>query len=222
MGLGAPGARERAGQPAEVAEKDAEAAAKQATAEISEALEGPAREWLPKWLEFWRVYGASAPAKSVVKKYLERRDKQRGDGARLFEEARALFQQEKKDEAYAKLEKLLQGGALHLRGLLRGELARGAQVTMEPALPSSEVLAQHGGFVRALAQRLLRDQHDADDLAQDAWVRYFEAPPRGALDPRGWFATVVANLARSSHRARDRRATREGSRGAQRGAAQRR
>ncbi|MCC7012725.1 MAG: sigma-70 family RNA polymerase sigma factor [Planctomycetes bacterium] len=80
---------------------------------------------------------------------------------------------------------------------------------MEPALPSSEVLAQHGGFVRALAQRLLRDQHDADDLAQDAWVRYFEAPPRGALDPRGWFATVVANLARSSHRARDRRATRE-------------
>lgn len=89
-------------------QKDAEAAAKQATAEISEALEGPAREWLPKWLEFWRVYGASAPAKSVVKKYLERRDKQRGDGARLFEEARALFQQEKKDEAYAKLEKLLQ------------------------------------------------------------------------------------------------------------------
>lgn len=88
--------------------KSAADATTKAAAEMSEAMKGPAVEWIPQWWEFWRVHGASDAAQSLVKKYLDKRDKQKRDGERLFEEARALFQQEKKDEAYAKLEALLE------------------------------------------------------------------------------------------------------------------
>lgn len=66
---------------------------------------------------------------------------------------------------------------------------------------SPETLAHHGEFVRALARQLLADEHAADDVAQEAWLRYAERPPRSALDPRGWFAIVVRNLAHNERRA---------------------
>lgn len=88
--------------------KRAEDAASKAADEVEKAMKGAPKDWVPKWLDFWRVHGASNAAQPLVKQYLAKRDKQRRDGERLFGEARAFFQQEKKDEAYAKLEELLE------------------------------------------------------------------------------------------------------------------
>ena len=74
---------------------------------------------------------------------------------------------------------------------------------------SPDTLLSHGRFVRALARSLLRDEHAAEDVAQETWLRYLERPPRSALDPRGWLAAVVRNLASNARRDRDRRADRE-------------
>ena len=82
---------------------------------------------------------------------------------------------------------------------------------MEPSidLAAAEDLMRHGRFVRALARSLLADEHAAEDVAQEAWLRYFQRPPRSALDPRGWFARVVRNLASNARRDRDGRSERE-------------
>lgn len=75
--------------------KDAEAAAAKAAAEMGEAMKGDPLEWVPKWLEFWRVHGDAAAAKPLVSKYLAKRDKQRNDGRRLFDLA---FQSARQDD----------------------------------------------------------------------------------------------------------------------------
>lgn len=87
--------------------KDAETAAAKAAPAMSEAMKGKPMEWVPQWLEFWRVYGPTAAAQPLVKKYLARRDDQKNDGRRLFEQAAGLMREEKKDKAYELLEKLL-------------------------------------------------------------------------------------------------------------------
>ena len=85
----------------------AEAAAATAVPVMEKAMKGKAADWVPQWLEFSRVYGGTASARPLVARYLDRRDKQAGDGRRLFGEARGLFRQEKREEAYRTLEKLL-------------------------------------------------------------------------------------------------------------------
>jgi DNA-directed RNA polymerase specialized sigma24 family protein len=64
-----------------------------------------------------------------------------------------------------------------------------------------EQLLEHRAFVQRLARELVRDAAAADDLAQEAWVRALERPPRmGAA--RAWFRTVLANLAARERRGR--------------------
>src|SRR6185436_12966688 len=67
------------------------------------------------------------------------------------------------------------------------------------------------GWVRALAERLLADPNDADDVVQEAWLRTREAPVR--LESRGrlraWLAGMAKRMARDTLRARRRRAARE-------------
>ncbi|MEO6711222.1 MAG: hypothetical protein ABIP42_16700 [Planctomycetota bacterium] len=87
--------------------KSAEVAAAKAVEKMTAAMKGKPADWVPQWLEFWRVYGASAAAQPLVAKYLDKRHDQRRDGARLFEEARGLLRGEKKSEGYEKLEELL-------------------------------------------------------------------------------------------------------------------
>lgn len=65
----------------------------------------------------------------------------------------------------------------------------------EPA----HVLLQHQTFLRALARRLVMPD-EADDLAQDAWVRALERPPRTTENLRGWLRKVTRNLASNRHR----------------------
>ncbi|HTF89415.1 MAG TPA: sigma-70 family RNA polymerase sigma factor [Planctomycetota bacterium] len=77
-------------------------------------------------------------------------------------------------------------------------------------LPAAEAILQHSQFVRSLARHLLGgDEHEADDLAQEALLRYVQSPPRNPLDPRAWFARVLRNLANNQRRGQSNRALRE-------------
>src|SRR5688572_12093168 len=60
---------------------------------------------------------------------------------------------------------------------------------MEPAMDAPlvpEILLRHGQFVQSLARSLLRDAHQAEDVAQEAWARFVERGPREEGSSRGW------------------------------------
>jgi hypothetical protein len=87
-------------------QKSAEDAAAKAIPAITAALKGKPADWVPKWVEFWRVHGETSAAKSLVANYLAQRDQQRATAARLFNESQMLFRSEKRDDAFKVLEKL--------------------------------------------------------------------------------------------------------------------
>ncbi len=78
----------------------------------------------------------------------------------------------------------------------------------ENAVGIDDLLTQ-AQWVRALAYAMVRNDADADDLAQRALLAALRSPPAelGAL--RGWFRTVVRNLVHEDHRTGGRRLTRE-------------
>ena len=62
--------------------------------------------------------------------------------------------------------------------------------------------------MRALARALLKDEHAAEDVVQDAWIQTLQSGPRDPGASRAWFETIVRRLAvnrlRGGHRRRDR------------------
>ncbi|MCP3918804.1 MAG: sigma-70 family RNA polymerase sigma factor [bacterium] len=70
-------------------------------------------------------------------------------------------------------------------------------------------LAEHAEFLCALARSLVRDEHRAEDLAQDALVAGVLRRPPEAVDLRSWSARVLRNLSITAHRAAVRRAYHE-------------
>ena len=64
------------------------------------------------------------------------------------------------------------------------------------------------GAVYALALSLLRDAHEAQDVAQDAFVKVWENAPsyRPQGSPMAWLLTITRNLARSRLRRSGRQA----------------
>lgn len=63
-------------------------------------------------------------------------------------------------------------------------------------------------WVRRLARALVRG-HDAEDLAQDAWLVAAERPPAEDRPLRPWLGRMTVNLARMRGRSRQRREVRE-------------
>ena len=65
------------------------------------------------------------------------------------------------------------------------------------------------GAVYALALSLLRDAHEAQDVAQDAFVKVWENAPayRPQGSPMAWLLTITRNLARSRLRRSGRQAS---------------
>jgi len=80
---------------------------------------------------------------------------------------------------------------------------------MEATPLTAERLLAHEPFVRSLARRLLADEHDAQDLVQETWLRALGAPARPLANPRAWLARIVRNLAADRRRGDDARAARE-------------
>ena len=79
----------------------------------------------------------------------------------------------------------------------------------ENPIPSLESLLAHRRWVRGVARRLLRDEHAAEDLAQEAWVRAMRSPPDPERDPKPWLRRVLKNLASNVRRGEGRRQKRE-------------
>jgi RNA polymerase sigma factor (sigma-70 family) len=76
------------------------------------------------------------------------------------------------------------------------------------ALSSDALLAQME-WVRELARRLVQDQADADDVAQEVWVAAVERPPAVSSDLRSWLAVVTRRVVQSMGRSSSRRQRRE-------------
>ena len=72
----------------------------------------------------------------------------------------------------------------------------------------AELVARHGGGLRAVLAASVRDEHRAEDLAQEVWIKVFGALPR--FRPRGsvrsWLFSIALNHLRDDAR---RRAVRE-------------
>ena len=96
----------RASKSSAQIQKTAEDAALKALPAITAALKGKPADWIPKWVEFWRVYGETNAAKPLVANYLEQRGRQRDAAAQLFNESQVLFRSDKRDDAFKVLEKL--------------------------------------------------------------------------------------------------------------------
>ncbi|MAG57105.1 MAG: hypothetical protein CMJ83_12500 [Planctomycetes bacterium] len=74
--------------------------------------------------------------------------------------------------------------------------------------PSPDELLSHAPAVRALARRLLRDDHAAEDVVQQTWLQALRRPPRQRTRLLAWLLTVARRLAltrRDQGRAQDRR-----------------
>lgn len=70
-------------------------------------------------------------------------------------------------------------------------------------------LQGHTGFLKRLARSLVHDEHDSEDLVQQAWATAFAVPPRDKGRLRSWLASIVRNRASNMMRDRARRQERE-------------
>jgi RNA polymerase sigma-70 factor (ECF subfamily) len=79
--------------------------------------------------------------------------------------------------------------------------------TSAPFAP--EVFARHAAALRALARALVREPADADDVVQETWVAYLQAPPSRLESLGGWLSTVLRRRASNRRRESGRRAVHE-------------
>lgn len=83
----------------------------------------------------------------------------------------------------------------------------------EPAIPFADdpdAWRRHDGFVRRLAGHLLGDGAEADDLAQQVWVKALRGGPRVSGAWMAWLRRVVVRLAHRQVRGDRRRRVHEG------------
>ncbi len=78
-----------------------------------------------------------------------------------------------------------------------------------PRVLDLDLLARQAASVRALARALVRDELEAEDLAQESLVLAMKKPPRDAESLRAWLATVVRRLVLDRRRSDSRRKARE-------------
>ena len=84
----------------------------------------------------------------------------------------------------------------------------------EPQNGGTDLVLEHGRWVRGLAQALVHDVHDREDAVQDTWVAALEGRMHHQAAPRPWLARVLGNFARLQRRrervvrAREERAAR--------------
>ena len=64
-----------------------------------------------------------------------------------------------------------------------------------PSETRSDVFASTRPLLFAIAYRMLGSVTDAEDLVQDAYLRWLEAPERDVRAPRAYLATIVTRLA---------------------------
>ncbi|HEX6812234.1 MAG TPA: sigma-70 family RNA polymerase sigma factor [Planctomycetota bacterium] len=80
-------------------------------------------------------------------------------------------------------------------------------MTAQP--PDIDALLEHADWLVRLGRQLCRDQHAADDAAQETLLASLRKPPQHAGNLRGFLANALRNVLRWRHRADDRRGQRE-------------
>jgi RNA polymerase sigma-70 factor (ECF subfamily) len=85
---------------------------------------------------------------------------------------------------------------------------RNDTVTVHATIPPDLLLA-HAGALRALALSLVGDEHAAEDVLQETFVRALRSPPSSHERIGGWLRRVVEGFAHKRRRSEDRRAARE-------------
>jgi predicted esterase len=93
-----------------------EDAAAKAVASMTRAMNGKPADWIPQWVEFWRLYGDTTVAQPLVTSYLAQRERQRTAATTLFNESQVLFRSNKRDEAFKVLEKIREEGPCTYQG----------------------------------------------------------------------------------------------------------
>ncbi len=75
--------------------------------------------------------------------------------------------------------------------------------------PVHDEILRHDDFLRALARRLVSDEHLANDVVQDTLLAALSRPPRSPTKVRAWLARVIHNRVIQTIRSRVRREQRE-------------
>jgi RNA polymerase sigma-70 factor (ECF subfamily) len=76
------------------------------------------------------------------------------------------------------------------------------------ALPH-DLMMSHAGSIRALALSILGDEHAAEDVLQETWLRALNKPPPRHDSIGGWLRRVAEGIAISRLRSEGRRRNRE-------------
>jgi len=79
----------------------------------------------------------------------------------------------------------------------------------QPLRLSPDSLLAHEPFVRAVVRDILKDEHRAQDVLQETWIRALHNGPRQSGSLKGWLASVARRLALDQHRGDSRRERRE-------------
>ncbi len=72
-----------------------------------------------------------------------------------------------------------------------------------------ELVTAHAASLRALARSLAIDEHAADDVVQETWLRALSSPPAHQEGIGGWLRRVAEGFALKRHRSESRRVDRE-------------
>lgn len=72
-----------------------------------------------------------------------------------------------------------------------------------------QALLGESAWMRRLALRLVRNEAEADDVLQEAWLRVLRHPPDRGRPARPWLARVLSNVVNNRWRGERRRAARE-------------
>lgn len=70
---------------------------------------------------------------------------------------------------------------------------------------ADEAFERHRGVLLGLAYRMLGSWFDAEDVVQEAWLRWQRSDPASIEDPRGWLVTATTRLALDQLRSARRR-----------------
>ena len=63
------------------------------------------------------------------------------------------------------------------------------------AVRSAAAFESHRGYLTGLAYRMVGSVGEAEDLVQEAYLRWHDSAPESIASPRGWLTTVVTRLA---------------------------
>ncbi|HLI08176.1 MAG TPA: sigma-70 family RNA polymerase sigma factor [Ktedonobacteraceae bacterium] len=85
-------------------------------------------------------------------------------------------------------------------------------VTASEEEPFEAVFKRYYPLVYQLAYRCVGQRDEADDIAQEVFLRFYRTPPRATVEGerRAWLCRVATNLGLNAMRARQRRVTYEG------------